>query len=84
MDEDYEINRQACYRRDGYRCRHCGYRGGLHAHHLVYRSHSGEDSLDNLVTLCASCHRGLHDGKLVISVVDGKILYERKGNWKPT
>ncbi len=36
-------------------------------HHVVYRSHGGDDSEHNLVTLCQACHRQVHDGKLKIA-----------------
>jgi len=29
----------------------------LHAHHIVPASMDGEDSEDNLIILCANCHR---------------------------
>jgi 5-methylcytosine-specific restriction endonuclease McrA len=30
-------------------------------HHLVYRSKLGVDASDNLITLCATCHRRQHN-----------------------
>ena len=36
----------------------------MHAHHIIYRSQGGADTLDNLVTLCEFCHKKLHDGEL--------------------
>lgn len=42
--------------RDG-ACVCCGSPGRcLNAHHVQPRAEGGPDSLDNLVTLCASCH----------------------------
>jgi hypothetical protein len=43
--------------RDGNRCRNCGATAKLSVHHIVKARHGGRDTLDNLVTLCASCHR---------------------------
>jgi 5-methylcytosine-specific restriction endonuclease McrA len=43
--------------RDGNRCRNCGASAKLSVHHLVKARNGGRDTLDNLVTLCASCHR---------------------------
>ena len=51
----------AVFTRDKYRCRKCGRIAPLHAHHIVRRSSGGDDSLDNLVSLCFECHRALHD-----------------------
>lgn len=66
-------NREACKARDGYRCTRCGSTNRLHSHHI--REWNPDDpttnELDNLVTLCASCHRKAHpmrrgpDGKIV-------------------
>lgn len=46
--------------RDGHRCRNCGTVDGLHVHHLVELHHGGRDTLENLVTLCDTCHHGAH------------------------
>jgi 5-methylcytosine-specific restriction endonuclease McrA len=29
-------------------------------HHLKFRSHSGSDEEQNLITLCAECHEQMH------------------------
>lgn len=63
MDRETAIR---VYIRDDWRCRHCRSRENLHAHHLQYRSHGGEDKLYNLITLCYRCHREHHDGRLGI------------------
>ena len=31
-------------------------------HHRQYRSQSGDDSEQNLITLCVACHRNVHHG----------------------
>jgi len=43
--------------RDGYRCELCGSQEDLHVHHIIPRSEGGDNSPDNLVTLCEECHR---------------------------
>ncbi len=62
----------AVYRRSGYRCEapRCTARGGLHAHHVAFRSHGGSDHSSNLVVLCEAHHRLLHDAGLI--AVDGR------------
>jgi hypothetical protein len=77
-----------CFRRDGWKCRHCESRNGLHPHHVIYRSQQGPDALNNLITLCAVCHRAHHDGhlkiELVDTLVDNVIVYfHRVKNWRP-
>ena len=52
--------------RDGWRCQQCGSLENLQVHHKIKRSHLGNDSLENLVTLCARCHMGEH-GQLYYS-----------------
>ena len=32
----------------------------LEVHHREFRSHSGADSEENLITLCAACHARVH------------------------
>jgi 5-methylcytosine-specific restriction endonuclease McrA len=32
----------------------------LEVHHKQFRSHSGDDSEENLITLCTACHAYLH------------------------
>jgi 5-methylcytosine-specific restriction endonuclease McrA len=32
----------------------------LEVHHKEFRSHSGDDSEYNLITLCAECHQDVH------------------------
>jgi 5-methylcytosine-specific restriction endonuclease McrA len=46
--------------RDGWRCQKCGSPENLQVHHKIKRSQRGNDSLENLVTLCAYCHIAEH------------------------
>jgi len=60
--DDWDQRRKTVYKRDDYTCQWCGSKGGpyghveLHADHRVPRSQGGSDRLDNLQTLCRSCH----------------------------
>jgi 5-methylcytosine-specific restriction endonuclease McrA len=56
----YESLRQQVLRRDGWRCQLCGTRANLEVHHKQFRSHSGHDSEQNLITLCVRCHEEMH------------------------
>jgi ATP-dependent DNA helicase RecQ len=58
--ESYEAFRQQVLRRDGWRCQSCGTMSNLEIHHKLFRSHSGHDSEENLITLCTQCHAGVH------------------------
>jgi 5-methylcytosine-specific restriction endonuclease McrA len=56
----YESLRQLVLRRDGWRCQSCSTMSNLEVHHKQFRSHSGDDSEENLITLCARCHLVVH------------------------
>jgi hypothetical protein len=54
------------YARDRYRCTNpvCS-RRDVTPHHIVFRSHGGDDSDDNVTSLCVACHlEGVHGGRL--------------------
>lgn len=73
---------RSCFRRDNWKCRHCGNCTGLHPHHVKYKSAGGADALDNLLTLCAKCHRDVHDRYLKIEAdADGYKFRKQKG-WR--
>ena len=58
--ELHEQLRNQVLHRDGWRCLSCGTMSHLEIHHSKFRSHAGDDSEQNLVTLCASCHARVH------------------------
>lgn len=63
----YENTRAYVLARDHHKCRLC--KGAsqdkyLEVHHIVYRSKGGSDHEDNLITLCRTCHKGVHDGTI--------------------
>jgi 5-methylcytosine-specific restriction endonuclease McrA len=51
---------EAILRRDNWRCQFCGAMSQLEVHHQEFRSHSGEDTEENLITLCHGCHSAMH------------------------
>ena len=54
LDENLRI---ATLMRDNYTCKMCGAKNTkLEAHHIKPRKHSGSDSINNLITLCTTCH----------------------------
>jgi hypothetical protein len=58
--------RMAILNRDGRRCRICGRKPDdhldmeLHVHHIRPWAKGGPTSMKNLLTLCNTCHKGLH------------------------
>lgn len=70
--------RKEVYERDDFKCRCCGLGGKfrlptLQVHHIIEVSQGGDNSLENLLTICMSCHTLLHTlawGKLSVVVED--------------
>jgi len=60
--ESYQSLRLQVLRRDGWRCQSCGSSSNLEVHHREFRSQSGDDAEQNLITLCAACHAIVHMG----------------------
>ena len=59
-----EAYRELCRQvleRDRWRCQSCGSSENLQVHHVKWRSQLGDDSEQNLITLCSSCHRSCHE-----------------------
>lgn len=57
--------RKQVLERDNHTCQGRGpHSGKLHAHHKRPRYDGGTDDLDNLTTLCQSCHTTLHTEEL--------------------
>ena len=46
--------------RDGWRCQYCGCMSALQVHHIQSRSLLGDDTEENLITLCALFHKKMH------------------------
>lgn len=61
--------RMACLLRDTFKCQYCGVGNTrLEAHHIIPKSKQGKDSINNLITLCSSCHSKVHDGTISLNV----------------
>ncbi len=62
-----EVEYAHIYQRDRYRCQSpcCG-RRDVTPHHLRFRSHGGDDSDENVTSLCTWCHlEGIHRGQIL-------------------
>lgn len=53
--------REAALARDEHRCRGCDGSEGLQVHHRWYPAVLGDEDVGDLTTLCATCHRAVHD-----------------------
>jgi hypothetical protein len=56
---DWNKRSKKCLERDGHRCRICGATDPLRVCHVKPVAYGGTHSLQNLITLCDSCHAGL-------------------------
>lgn len=62
--------------RDNHVCQNCHGKSGdpiLNVHHIESRK-TGGDSPGNLITLCETCHKGYHNGKIDLKIKRTKIL----------
>ncbi len=62
--------------RDGHRCCHCHGKSKapiLNVHHLESRK-TGGDAPNNLITLCETCHKAYHAGKIVLKAKRGQAF----------
>ena len=76
----FENTKAMVLNRDNYTCQCCKGKhkdSKLEVHHIVYRSQGGSDEESNLITLCHTCHKDLHEGK-INPELSGKV----KGNLK--
>lgn len=76
----FENTKAMVLNRDNYTCQYCKGKhkdSKLEVHHIVFRSKHGSDEESNLITLCHTCHKALHSGKIGLKL-EGKV----KGNLK--
>jgi 5-methylcytosine-specific restriction endonuclease McrA len=59
--EKYRTLHKQVLERDGWQCQSCGSSRHLQVHHRKFRSRLGDDTAENLITLCADCHRAEHE-----------------------
>ncbi len=66
---DLKVWREQVYKRDEYKCRHCGATGELQAHHIEPWAACRESRfvVNNGLTLCIPCHSKIH-GRVLRSV----------------
>jgi len=68
--KDFWNVREYVLHRDNHVCQHCKGRSGdkiLNVHHIVSRK-TGGNSPGNLITLCKTCHKNYHEGKIKLSI----------------
>lgn len=76
----FENTKAMVLNRDNYTCQNCKGKhkdSKLEVHHIVFRSQCGSDEENNLITLCHTCHKDLHSGK-----ISPQLSGKTKGNLK--
>lgn len=82
----FENTKAMVLNRDDYTCQCCHGKhkdSHLEVHHIVFRSQGGSDESENLITLCHTCHKALHDGKIYPNLkgkVKGTLKYATQMN----
>lgn len=72
--DDWDKIRLLVYRRDKFKCQHCGINGKrLDVHHKIPFLISFDNSLNNLMTLCRSCHMK-EEARLIKKIKNGAIV----------
>lgn len=56
---EWEVKRENRLEIDEYECQKCGSTTNLHVHHLTYEN-IFEENMEDLLTLCADCHKEEH------------------------
>lgn len=63
--DEWKARRDYRLKKDGYRCAICGTGKNLQVHHITYERVKNE-LIDDLVTVCESCHNGIHSNDLIL------------------
>jgi len=75
--------RKATLLRDKFTCMDCGKKKcRLEAHHIIPRRVGGNDSIDNLITLCKTCHDNIHGIELSVSSKYQQLINGKNVNLK--
>lgn len=82
----FENTKAMVLNRDNYTCQYCKGKhkdSKLEVHHIIFRSQCGSDEESNLITLCHTCHKALHNGKIrpnLSGKVKGTLKYATQMN----
>lgn len=62
--------REACFRRDGFKCVSCRSSFQINAHHWIYRNLT-DCTVHDVMTLCGDCHGHVHDHMKINGIRSG-------------
>lgn len=82
--DEYKKLTRRVFTRDGWQCRvpRCKARSGLHCHHIIFRSHGGDDASYNLITVCNEHHEQIHRHEIQIIAREDMVNADRGVVWK--
>ena len=59
QSDEWKTLRNQIFTRDNHTCQSCGSQSSLNCHHIFY-DRLGAENLEDLTTLCTTCHTALH------------------------
>lgn len=77
----FENTRSYVLVRDKYKCQSCMGKSKdkyLEVHHIKFRSEQGTDKPTNLLTLCSTCHKQVHEGTIKLTTKQLKVCLNTK------
>ncbi len=77
VQKDFWNVREYVLYRDNHTCQACNGKSKdkvLNVHHIIPRTAGGTNKPDNLITLCESCHKAYHSGKIKLEVKKHKAF----------
>lgn len=69
LELEFNRIRGSILERDGHTCQKCGRREHLHVHHVQPLGEGGDNSSNNLITLCRDCHKEEHAEEPVAKIM---------------
>lgn len=59
-------------------CEICPSSRNLHLHHVIFKSHGGDDVRGNIISLCQDCHEAYHQGKTEAKLAVAALVRDRR------
>jgi 5-methylcytosine-specific restriction endonuclease McrA len=81
---EYRKARELAFIRDGWACTDCDADRTLECHHIEPLCLGGDNSIDNLQTLCRKCHRGKHKNWRAAYEESKEVKDSRQGEERET
>lgn len=69
QSDEWKEKRMRILKRDGFQCRYCGTGMNLVVHHINYPEELGTETDDDLITVCETHHKKIHEGDLSVETI---------------